>query len=218
MYTSVSSREVIEQVEHIRELHRQIRATNDRAIVAHTQRERKLKDFISNLRRTETRPMANMVRDLAEACSLTTEGAYRLFGYELDGLRELDLDLNGGRTRVVESYVFHRDLMVELPLELAPADAFQRSAMLNSLVLRWQGDFPIRVLNRPVWRRPGTFYVRVGTKTVWDLTFRRERRRLSNLLITKRCSAPILARSISSSFLTGIGLADAWSPEENSNF
>ena len=102
MYKSVSSSEIIERVEHIRELLRHIQATNDRVFVANTQHERKLKDFISNLRRTETRPMANMVRDLAEACSLTTEGAYRLFGYELDGLRELDLDLNGGRTRVVE--------------------------------------------------------------------------------------------------------------------
>jgi hypothetical protein len=161
MYTSVSSREVIERVEHIRELHRQIRATSNQERFA--QRERKLKDFISNLRRTETRPTANMVRDVAEACCLTTDGAYKLFGYELDCIREYDLDLNGGRTHIVDSYVFDRDLMVELPLEFAPADAFRRSAMLNSLVLRWQGDFPVRVLNRPVWRRPGTFYVRIGT-------------------------------------------------------
>lgn len=164
MYTSVSSREVIERVEHIRKLLRQIRVTNDRTGVAHTQHERKLQDFISNLRRTEMRPMANMVREVAEACSLTADGAYSLFGYELDGLRELDLNLNRGRTHVVESYVFDRDLMVELPLEFAPADAFRRSAMLSSLVLRWQGDFPIRMLNRLVWRRPGTFYVRVGTE------------------------------------------------------
>jgi hypothetical protein len=54
--------------------------------------------------------------------------------------------------------------MVELPLEFASPDSFRRSAMLSSLVLRWQGDFPISVLNRPVWRRPGTFYVRVGTQ------------------------------------------------------
>ena len=107
--------------------------------------------------------MVNMVRDLADACSLTIDGAYRLFGYELDGIREFDQDLNGGRTHIVESYVFDRDLRVELPLEFAPADRFRRSAMLSSLVLRWQGDFPISVLNRPVWRRPGTFYVRVGT-------------------------------------------------------
>jgi hypothetical protein len=164
MYESVSSSEVIERMDHIRELHRQIRATGDQGRAVFTQHERKLKDFISNLRRAATRPTANMVRDLAEACSLTTDGAYRLFGYELDGIREFDLDLNDGRTHVVESYVFDRDLMVELPLEFAPADAFRRSAMLSSLVLRWQGDFPIRVLNRPVWRRPGAFYVRVGTQ------------------------------------------------------
>jgi hypothetical protein len=100
MYESVSSREVIERVEHIRELHRQIRVTSDQGRVAFTQHERKLKDFISNLRRAATRPTANMVRDLAEACSLTTDGAYRLFGYELDGIREFDLDLNDGRTHV----------------------------------------------------------------------------------------------------------------------
>ena len=104
MYTSVSSREVIERVEHIRGLHRQIRATSDQERVAHTQHERKLKDFISNLRRAATRPTANMVRDLAEACSLTTDGAYRLFGYELDGIREFDLDLNDGRTHVESAH------------------------------------------------------------------------------------------------------------------
>lgn len=164
MYTPVSPGDVIERVEHIRALHRQIQATSDQKRVAHTQHERKLKDFISNLRRTTARPMANMVRDLAEACSLTIDGAYRLFGYELDGIREFDQELNGGRTHIVESYIFERDLRVELPLEFAPADAFRRSAMLSALVLRWQGDFPIRVLNRPVWRRPGTFYVRVGSQ------------------------------------------------------
>jgi hypothetical protein len=164
MYTSVGSAEIIDRVEHIRELHRQIHVSNDRERIGYQRREQKIKDFISNLRRTNARPMANMLRDMEAACSLTTDGAYRLFGYELDGIREFDLSLNGERTHIVESYVFDRDLMVELPLELAPADAFRRSAMLSSLVLRWQGDFPIRVLNRPVWRRPGTFYVRVGTQ------------------------------------------------------
>jgi hypothetical protein len=100
MYESVSSSEVIERMDHIRELHRQIRATGDQGRAVFTQHERKLKDFISNLRRAATRPTANMVRDLAEACSLTTDGAYRLFGYELDGIREFDLDLNDERTHV----------------------------------------------------------------------------------------------------------------------
>jgi hypothetical protein len=164
MYKAVGSSEIIERVEHIRELQRQIHLSNDRERLDSLRREQKIKDFISNLRRTNARPTANLVRDLEQACFLTTDGAYRLFGFELDGVRDFDLRLNGGRTHIVESHVFERDLMVELPLEFAPADAFRRSAMLSSLVLRWQGDFPISVLNRPVWRRPGTFYVRVGTQ------------------------------------------------------
>ena len=164
MYTSVGPSEIINRVEHIRELHRQIRVSNDRERIGYERREQKIKDFISNLRRTSARPMVNMVRDLEEACSLTTDGAYRLFGYELDGIREFDLRLNGGRTHIVESHVFERDLMVELPLELAPAEAFRRNAMLSALVLRWQSDLPLRALDRPGWRRPGTFYVHVGTE------------------------------------------------------
>jgi hypothetical protein len=164
MYTPVGSSEIIDRVEHIRELHRQIHISNERERILHQRREQKIKDFISNLRRTNARPTANMVRDMEEACSLTTDGAYRLFGFELDGVREFDLHLNGGRTRIVESYVFERDLMVELPLELAPAEAFRRNATLSTLVLRWQSDFPVRVLDRPGWRRPGAFYVQVGTE------------------------------------------------------
>jgi hypothetical protein len=164
MYKPVGSREIIDRIEHIRELHRQIHSSNDRERVAHQRREQKIKDFISNLRRTGTRPMANMVRDIEEACSLTTDGAYRLFGYELDGIREFDLHLNGGRTHIVESFVFERDLMVEVPSALAPAEAFRRDATLSALVPRWQSDVPVRALDAPGWRRPGTFYVHIGTE------------------------------------------------------
>jgi hypothetical protein len=164
MYKAAGSSEIIDRVEHIRALHRQIRVSNDREGVGDGRREQKIKDFISNLRRTNARPTVNMVRELEEACSLTTDGAYRLFGYELDGIREFDLLLNAGRTHIVESYVFERDLMVELPLELAPAEAFRRNAALSTLVLRWQSDFPIRALDGPGWRRPGIFYVHIGTE------------------------------------------------------
>ena len=164
MYSPVSSADIIARIEHIRELHRQVDRLRDRKRLAHDRREQKIRDFISNLRRAGTRPMANMVRSLEDICSLTTDGAHRLFGYELDCVRDFDFHLNGSRTHIVESYVFDRDLKVELPLEFAPEDAFRRSAMLSSLVLRWQGDFPVSVLSRPVWRRPGTFYVRIGTE------------------------------------------------------
>ena len=164
MYTPVGIDETIDWIEHIRALHRQRQLLGDRSRAAHQRREQKIKDFISNLRRSNMRPMANMVRDIEEACLLTTDGASRLFGYNLDGIREFDSYLNGGRTHILESRIFHRDLMVELPLKLASAESFRRSAMLDSLVLQWQGGFPLRVLDQPIWRRPGTFYVHVGTE------------------------------------------------------
>jgi hypothetical protein len=125
MYSPVSSADIIARIEHIRELHRQVDRLRDRRRLAHDRREQKIRDFTSNLRRAGDRPMANMVRSLEDICSLTTDGAHRLFGYELDGVSDFDFHLNGSRTHIVESYVFDRDLMVELPLELAPEDAFR---------------------------------------------------------------------------------------------
>jgi hypothetical protein len=159
----VARTEIIARVEHIRELHRQRRPKDDREQSMFDRRERALKDFLSNAPRTSTRPMLNMVHAIEEACSLTTDGAYRLFGYELDGIREFDLRLNGARTHIIESYVFERDLLVQLPLELAPESAFEQDATLGNLVRRWQNNIPIRALESPGWRRPGTFYVRIGT-------------------------------------------------------
>jgi hypothetical protein len=100
MYTAVGSREIIARVEHIRELFRQLSLSNDLERIEHQRREQKIKDFISNLRRTNAQPTANMVRDLENVCSLTTDGAYRLFGYDLDAMRKFDLTLNGGRTHI----------------------------------------------------------------------------------------------------------------------
>jgi hypothetical protein len=48
MYTAVGSDEIIDRVEHIRDLHRQIHVTNDYERVAHERREKRMKDFISN--------------------------------------------------------------------------------------------------------------------------------------------------------------------------
>jgi len=105
-----------------------------------------------------------MVDDLATQCLLTTDGGYGLFGYSLDAIRDYDLYLNGGRTHIVESYVFERDYLVELPLELAPAESFTRNALLNTLVRGWQSAISIRALSRRGWHQPGVFYVHVGTE------------------------------------------------------
>lgn len=164
MYEFVDRTEIAERIAHIRELHRQIRPSTEQDGIFHERREQKIKDFLSNLRRTGLHPMLTLVRELQELCSLTPEGGHRLFGFDLDAIREYDAFLNCGRTHLVESYVFHRDLPIELPLELAPAEAFRTNATLGTLVRSWQRDVPIRALNRPGWRKPGTFYVHIGTE------------------------------------------------------
>lgn len=164
MYEFVDRSEIIERIEHIRELHRQFKPSMERERILHERREQKVKDFLSNIRRTSLHPMLNLVRELQELCSLTPEGGHRLFGFDLDAIREYDAVLNDGRTHIVESYVFHRDLLVELPMELASAEAFRNNATLETLVRSWQRNIPIRALNRPGWHKPGTFYVHVGTE------------------------------------------------------
>jgi hypothetical protein len=59
---------------------------------------------------------------------------HRLFGYDLDGIREYDLRLSGGRTHIVESYALERDLLVDLPFELASSEAFASDGTLRKLV------------------------------------------------------------------------------------
>src|ERR1035441_4384596 len=95
---------------------------------------------------------------------LTTEGAHRLFGYNLAKIREYDLQLNGGRTHIVESYPFERDRLIDLPLEFASEETFGFSGMLGDMVTKWQTGIPMRVLEEAGWLRPGIFFVHIGTE------------------------------------------------------
>ena len=58
------------------------------------------KNLLSNLFRTKDHPTLNAVLEVADAFSLTLDGAHRLFGYELERIREYDLLLNAGRTHI----------------------------------------------------------------------------------------------------------------------
>ena len=164
MYRHVPRTEILAVLAHLRELHRQVMPSNDRERYAFERRELVTKNLLSNLRRTGDHPTLSMLLEVADMFSLTIEGAHRLFGYDLDGIREYDLRLNGGRTHIVESYAFERDLLVDLPLELASSEAFASDGTLRDLVRSWQRDVPMRALKGPAWRRPGAFYVHVGTE------------------------------------------------------
>lgn len=164
MYKPIHYQEIIERVEHIRAVLRGATPADALERITYDRREQRIKDLISNLRRTRGRAMVRTLDDIETDCLLTKDGGYRLFGYALDEIRKYDLMLNGSRTHIVESYIFERDMPIELPFELAEAEEFKHTAMLHSLVRRWQDDIPIRALDRPGWRQPGTFYVHVGTQ------------------------------------------------------
>jgi hypothetical protein len=55
---------------------------------------------MSNLPRTNEHPTLKTLLEIAETCSLTLEGAHKLFGYNLGKIREYGLRLNGSRTHI----------------------------------------------------------------------------------------------------------------------
>lgn len=164
MRRDVARSEIVDRVRHIRSLLRQKKPRDEQEQTLFARYESKTTNFLSNIRRSSERPTLNQVRIVEEACSLTADGSHRLFGYEIDEIRNIDARVNRGRTHIVESYVFERDLLIELPLELAASREFSRTATLATLVRRWQRNIPIAALNRSGWRQPGTFHVRVGTE------------------------------------------------------
>jgi hypothetical protein len=102
--------------------------------------------------------------EVVHAFLLTIGAAHNLFRYDLDAVRQYDLLSNSGRTHIIESYVFERDKLLDFPLELAPASAFQADARLSALVREWQSVLPPRAFNERLSSGPGAFYVHVGTE------------------------------------------------------
>ena len=148
----------------MRALYRTSRPSNETQALAHERREIVARNLLSNIIRTKEHPTLSMVLEVARAFSLTLDGAHRLFGYELARYRELDLQVNGRSTHILEDYPFDRDAAIELPLRLGDSQSASAATSLDQLVLDWQGHLPIRSLESPDWSGRGTFYVRVGAE------------------------------------------------------
>jgi hypothetical protein len=164
VYRPVTRSEISDALVHIRDLYRQIKPADEQENRAYERREVGIKDLLSNLPRTKEHPTLTAVDEVADMARLTTEGAHRLFGYNLAKIREYDLRLNGGRTHIVESYPFERDRLIDLPLEFASEEIFGFGGMLRDMVTKWQTDIPMRVLEEAGWLRPGIFFVHIGTE------------------------------------------------------
>ena len=164
MYRSVPRDQIAQSVAHLRELYRAVKPSTAQEQRANERREAVTKNLLSNLFRTKEHPTLHTVLEIADVFSLTLDGAHRLFGYDLDRIRDFDRRLNGGQTHIVESYSFKRDLLVDLPSQLAGTEFLGSISTLNDLVPAWQTDVPIRALDEEAWHLPGAFYVHLGTQ------------------------------------------------------
>jgi len=160
----VPRKQIAETLSHLRELFRQVRPSNEWEDRAHERREILTRNLLSNLLRTKDHPTLHVVLEIADAFSLTLDGAHRLFGYELERIREYDLELNAGRTHIIETYPFERDRLVDLPAQFGRDEVFARNATERELIVDWDPDVPIRTLEAGGWQQPDAFYVRVGTE------------------------------------------------------
>lgn len=120
-------------------------------------------DLISNLRRSDYTPSPRQLYALSQHLSVTIGGAFKLFGYSLESMRQLDFLLNGTRTRFIESYPFYRDRLVSVPETLGDPSAFQRTSVLSDVVRSWRTGVPVRAIHGPNWRRQRLLYAQIGT-------------------------------------------------------
>jgi len=164
VYRPVTRGEIADALVHIRDLYRQIAPSNEQQYRAAERRDVRIKNLLSNLPRTKEHPTLNTVDEVADMARLTTEGAHRLFGYNLTKIRNYDLRLNSGRTHIVETYAFDRDRLIDLPLEFESDEAFRFGGLLGDMVSKWQTGIPIRVLEEAGWLGSGKFFVHIGTE------------------------------------------------------
>jgi hypothetical protein len=103
VYNSVPREQIADALIHLRGLFREIPPSSEKDYRAHERREILTKDLLSNLFRTKDHPTLHAVLEVAEVFSITLDGAHRLFGYELEKIREYDLLLNAGRTHSTQT-------------------------------------------------------------------------------------------------------------------
>jgi hypothetical protein len=68
-------------------------------------------DLLTNLRQFGSTPTPRQLQALKLHLSLTIGGAFKLFGYSLDGMRGVEERLNGGRTRFLGARFAVRELI-----------------------------------------------------------------------------------------------------------
>jgi hypothetical protein len=163
MYEHVPVQRVVDNLWHIYNLYRDAVGSSDDNAEEKSARMLFLRGLINNLRYEKSRPSLRALMELSRRVPLAVGGAFKLIGYKLEKMREVDFLLNGHRTRIIESYPFYMDRAIDLPGMLSEDDLFERNAFVSELVLQWQREVPIRILQGRDWQREGTFHVQIGS-------------------------------------------------------
>jgi hypothetical protein len=88
-------------------------------------------DLITNIRQFGYTPSPRQLHAISQHLNLTIGGAFKLFGYSLDSMRQLDFLLNGAKTHLIESYSFYRDRLVDLPETLGNAIFLRQNSFVS---------------------------------------------------------------------------------------
>lgn len=162
MYERISREEAIDRFAHIYDLYRRDAHIETECSRGGPTRLRFLGQIMDHLRHRGSTLSPRMLAGLARHAPLTVGAAFELAGYPLDGLREVECELNSQRTRIVESYPYSLDREVDLPVHLPGPEALEHSAFVADIVHEWQ-RLPIRSVLGKGWRREETFYIQMGT-------------------------------------------------------
>ena len=140
VYEPVSAHRKADMLSHLLLLARSRRQATD--LGGHRVRDTLNPDLIANIRRFGYTPSPQTLHEISQQLSLTIGGAFKLFGYSLEGVRNLDFVLNGTRTRLIDTYPFYSDRPVDLPAVLGDQSTFRETMFLTDIVRSWRREVP----------------------------------------------------------------------------
>ncbi|QHN02740.1 hypothetical protein FTO74_04675 [Granulicella sp. WH15] len=164
MYRPVSRHTVLDVLARLRSLFREMSPATEVERVAQAEREAFYHHLAANMHGPSFHPMPHVIAEASRHFWLTLDGAHQLFGYNLPLMLDYDLQLNQKRTRIIESYPFQRDMLIDLPSRFGEDEVFERNALMAEVIPDWQTDLPIRTIDGKRWQTPGMFYLQIGTE------------------------------------------------------
>jgi transcriptional regulator with XRE-family HTH domain len=119
------------------------------------------RNFISNLRRTDSIPTLHHLYAISELLRLRLGSVFEIFGIDLDAYLDLIDNLHQDRTRLVETCPFGSNRMVYVPAILGPEIESRTTAPLWQLVAEWN-QVSMLTIRDAIWRDHRFRYGRLG--------------------------------------------------------